>query len=262
MLTRFRTAAIGGLIAALLASSPATARVDDEPLPRFEDAICPGIVGLKRDAAETVVGLIRANMETFGRQLADEDTCEPNVIVAFVDDGSAFLNNLADDNDVLFMHMDKQERDEVLAQTGSARAVLRVSTRTLTGFPIAYRESMSQLPFGLGNAAHSRIYTSARNDIVSALVLIDRGAVGGLTLVQLADYATFRALTHTLPGDDARSASVVSLFDGSSDRPAGLTDFDHAFLQTLYDGVPNLPGSARLAAMEKATGAMLPGEDQ
>src|SRR5205809_510614 len=36
-------------------------------------------------------------------------------------------------------------------------------------------------------------------DIVSALVVFDRSAVEGLTLTQLADYATMRGLSHTRP---------------------------------------------------------------
>ena len=48
MLSRLRTIAFGTLAGALLAAGPAAGRVDDEPLPRFEDRICPGVVGLQR----------------------------------------------------------------------------------------------------------------------------------------------------------------------------------------------------------------------
>ncbi len=254
MLTRFRTLALATVAGVLLTAAPAAARVDDEPLPRFEDRVCPGVVGLKREAAETVVGLIRGNVAELGLASAGEAACEPNVVVAFVDDGQAFLRNLADRNNKLFFDMPRAEREALLAEGGAARAVLKVRSRTLTGMPVPRREGLAQLPQTLSNAAHSRIYTGVRRDIVSALVLIDREAVGGLSLQQLADYATFRALTHTLPPDDARGESIVGLFDGGANRSGGLTEFDRTFLATLYTGIPNMPGSSRLAALTEATG--------
>jgi hypothetical protein len=255
MVSRFRSLALVTLIGALLGAAPAAARVDDEPLPRFEDRLCPGIVGLKRDAAETVVGLMRGNFEALGLSMAPEATCSPNVVVAFVEDGAAFLRNLSDRQDVLFSDMTPPERAALLAESGPARAVLKVWTRTRDGMRISRRDNLTDLPQSVQAMAHSRIYTADRNDIVSALVLIDRDALAGLSLQQLADYATFRALTRTLPPADAVDESIVGLFaGGGASRPTGLTEFDRKFLTTLYAGVPNLPGSSRLAALTDATG--------
>ncbi|MBO9517731.1 MAG: hypothetical protein J7493_06655 [Porphyrobacter sp.] len=253
MLARFRTIALGSLAAAFLVVGPAQARAD-EPLPRFEDPLCPGVVGLKQEAAETVVGMIRGNAETLGLPLAKEATCEANVVIAFVDDGADYLNRLVDQNSTLFFEMDRAERQALLAETGSARAVLRVRARSRDGMPIPRRENLADIPVAEMWLAHSKIYTATRNDILSALILIDRKAVSGLSLQQLADYASFRALTHTLPPASARDQSIVSLFDEGGDRPNGLTEYDRKFLATLYEGLPNLPGSARLAALEAATG--------
>ena len=56
-----------------------------------------------------------------------------------------------------------------------------------------------------------------------------REAETGLTLEQLADYATFRALTRTLPErPEAREASILALFDGAA--PDSVADFfDYRF---------------------------------
>ena len=253
MLSRLRTLALGTLAGALLAAAPAAARVDDEPLPRFEDRLCPGIVGLRVEAAETLVGLMRANFEALGLSAAPAASCSPNVVVAFVEDGAAFLKNLSDRQDRIFADMERHEREALLAETGPARAVLKVWSRSRDGLTIARRDSLTDLPRSVQQMAHSKIYTADRHDIVAALVLIDRDALAGLSLQQLADYATFRALTRTQPPEEARGASIVGLFD-SANRPAGLTEFDRKFLATLYEGVPNLPGSARLAALTDATG--------
>jgi hypothetical protein len=261
MLSRLRTLALGALTGALLAAAPAAARVDDEPLARFEDRLCPGIVGLRVDAAETVVGLMRANFEELGLSTAPPSSCSPNVVVAFVDDGAAFLRNLSDRQDLLFADMERAERKSLLAETGPARALLKVWTRTRDGMVVSRRDSLTDPPQMQEQMAHSKIYTAHRKDIVSALVLIDRDAIGGLSLQQLADYATFRALTRTLPPEEARGASIVGLFESGANRPAGLTEFDRKFLDTLYSGVPNLPGSSRLAALTDATGYDFPAEE-
>ena len=103
--------------------------------------------------------------------------------------------------------------------------------------------------------AHSKIYTATRNDILSSLILIDRSAVAGLTVDQLADYGTFRALSRTLPQvPEQRRDSILALFEGVPERPAGLTDFDRAYLGGLYEGMPNLPATARIARLEEVTG--------
>ena len=261
MVSRLSSLAFGTLACALLAAAPAAARVDDEPLPRFEDPVCPGVAGLQVESAETMVGLIRGNLEALGLSAAPEATCTPNVVIAFVGDGQAFLRRLSDNQDLLFADMSRPERLALLAETGPVRAVLKVWTRTRDGMVVSRRDNLTDLPELFANAAHSRIYTANRNDIVSALVLIDRAAVSGLSLQQLADYATFRALTRTLPPADARGESIVGLFEAGASRPAGLTEFDRAFLATLYEGVPNLPGSSRLAALTDATGYDFPAEE-
>ena len=251
MLTRFRVLTL--LIAAAVAT-PAFAQSDEEPLARFEDPVCPGVVGLKLEAAEEMVGLILARAAEFGRALAPEGSCEANLVVAFVDDGLAFARRMQRDNGWLFAELSQADREMALNDAGPARAILRVRARSRDGMPIPRRENMVDLPQTELWMAHSKIYTATRNDILYALILIDRDAISGMTIGQLADYAAYRSLTRTLPQTpETRADSILALFE-SAQRPAGLTEFDRAYLAELYDGVPNLPAPARLAQLEAATG--------
>ena len=132
---------------------------------------------------------------------------------------------------------------------------MRVLPRSRDGVPLPRHEDLTTPPQTAMWMAHSKIYTATRNDIIAAMIVFEREAIRDLTIGQLADYVTFRALTRTLPQTaEARSASILSLFEGGAARPEGLTDFDRAYLGALYEGAPNLRGSNRLAAMEKATG--------
>jgi hypothetical protein len=256
MLTRLRTIALAGLAgAALLAPLPALAQADEEPLARFEDALCPGVLGLRQDAAEQMVGRLRANAEMLGVGLAENGECEPNFIVGFVADGQAFLTQLQERRGYIFAEMDREERIALLSEQGPARALLRVRARSRDGMPISRRENLAQLPTTTMWMAHSKIYSATRNDILSAMVLFDRDAIRGMDLGQLADYATFRGLAHRLPGPEAAGEpSILSLFDSGAARPAALTEFDRAYLAQLYSGIANLPAPAKLADLAHATG--------
>lgn len=259
MLFRFRArsrALTFSLAAAAIAfAPPALAQSDDEPLARFEDPICPGVAGLKLEPAREMVGRIRARAAEFGRRLAPDGNCEANLVVAFVDSGQAFARRIQSENHSLFAELSNADRDAVLDEPGPVRAILRVSPRTRDGMPIARRQNLVDLPQTGMWMAHSKIYTTTRNDILYSLVLIDRRAISGMSVEQLADYAVYRSLTRTLPQTpDTRADSILALFDGGARRPAGLTEFDRVYLTELYARVPNLPAPARLAQLEAATG--------
>ena len=260
MFARLRMLALAGLGAglagaALLAPLPAMAQADEEPLPRFEDALCPGVVGLKREAAEAMVGRLRANAEMLGLRMAENGDCEANLVVAFLADGRDFLSRLEDRSSYIFAEMSRDERIALMAEPGPVHAVLRVRARSRDGMPISRRENLVDLPQTTMWMAHSKIYSATRNDIISALILFDRDAIKGMNLDQLADYATFRALAHRLPDTAASGTdSILTLFDSGGARPAGLTEFDRAYLGQLYTGISNLPAPAKLADLAHATG--------
>jgi hypothetical protein len=255
MFTRFRTVTLAAVLAAAALGGPAAAQQSEEPLARFEDPLCPGIVGLQVEAAEFLVGRIRSNAEALGLRLADERTCEPNVVVMFVKSGQGYFERLRDDRPFLFRDLTLAERDELFGDDRPARALLRVIPRSRDGMPIPRREDLIAPPQTTMWMAHSKIYTATRNDIYHALVLFDRDAVKGMTVNQLADYVTFRALSRTLPTESSvgANASVLTLFNAGA-QVDGLTEFDRAWLAALYRGPPNLPAPARLAELEKATG--------
>lgn len=258
MLARFRpsvlrAAAAGAFAAACAAPALAQPSAGGDPLPRFSEAVCPGIIGFKQDFAEYMVGRIRANAAALGLRGGDEQTCDPNILVVAVADSQAFLEKLRAERGYIFREVEPGERRELLdSASGPARALLRVRTRSRDGIPVDRQDDLQNLPQTLMWGAHSRIFVPTQNDIVAALVVIDRDAVAGLNADQIADYVSFRALSHTLP--DAGSPSIVNLFEDGAGRPGGLTDFDRAFLGQLYAGLPNMPASARLADIGAATG--------
>jgi len=223
------------------------------PLPRFEgDRLCPGVIGLKGDYAALVVGRLRANAEHFDLWMTEDDgTCQPNFIVAFVDDGKDILQQIADRWPRLLYGLERPDRLALMAQEGPVRVWTTTVTRAGGGMP-GSEDPATGTKYVATNGSASRIYLPIREDITGVLVLFDRAAVRGKTLVQLADYATMRGIARTRAIEDDGQAldTILTLFDPDATPPAELTAFDRAYLGALYRGMPNLPGLAKVLGVD------------
>jgi hypothetical protein len=241
----------------------------DDPLPRVADRVCPGVLGMKDEDAAYIIQRIRHNAERFDIRLHQDDgKCEPNFIVAFVDDAQGQMAQLARRQGYMLAGMSVSARGELLEAPGAARVWMNTVMRTNTGAPAPNRGSKQNAPERVlsydvetgsassisgmppearGSASHSRIYFPLREDIYSVLVLFDREQVRDKTLLQLADYATMRGFAFTretrgeVPAD-----TILSLFDGDGPKPERLTAFDLGYLGSLYDGIPNMPATSKL----------------
>ena len=228
------------------------------PLARIEQRLCPGVLGLKTEFAALMVERIRWQAERLGMWMAPEDECDPNLIVAFVDDGQAELAQLFKSSFWLFDTLTITERKALLGEGGPVRVWTRTVTKDSNGIPLARRETLDNPPVLRMNAAHSKIYINIREDIDQVVVLFDRGAISGKTLIQLADYAAMRGFARTRPADaDAALDTILALFDPSSEPPQGLTDFDFAYLRNLYEGIPNLRARSKILGVNSELGQVL-----
>jgi hypothetical protein len=284
-MTTFRASLLAALAGALLASTPAAAQdagqgeassgedilvtgerpshaevsrqardvtdigsdIRDRPLARVADRLCPGVLGLKRYAAEMMVDRIRWNAERLDMWLADDTGCRPNLIVAFVEDGKAEIAGLVERQPWLFETMTRPERLALLNQEGPVRVWTTAQTRTRDGMPIARRENLTNPPTVQMWMAHSKIYLTIREDITQVVVLFDREGVRDKSIIQLADYATMRSFARTRPAEgDAPLDTILALFDPDHEPAAQLTDFDQAYLRSVYKEIANLPAAMKL----------------
>ena len=221
--------------------------VYDRPLARVEDRLCPGVIGLKLDAAQLMIDRIRWNADRFDVRQGDDTECTPNLIIAFVEDGKAELAGLEERQPWLFQTLSKFEREKLLAEDGPVRVWTTEQMRTRDGMPVARAENQTDPPVVSMWMAHSKIYLPVRVDITQTVVLFDRAGVRGKTVIQLADYATMRSFARTKnTGGDAPLDTILALFDSNHEPPSGLTEFDQAYLRSVYNGIPNLPGITKI----------------
>lgn len=223
------------------------------PLPRFEgDRLCPGVIGLKADYAAMMVGRLRANAERFGLWMSEDDgACQANFIVAFVDDGKDILEQISEQWPGLLANVERPDRLALMAQEGLARVWTTTVTRAGGGMPGA-EDPATGTKYIATTGSASRLYLPIREDITGVLVLFDRAAVNGKTLVQLSDYATMRGLARTRPVDSDGPVldTILTLFDPDATPPDELTAFDRAYLGAVYHGMPNLPGLTKVLGVD------------
>lgn len=214
------------------------------PLARFEDVLCPGVMGLRTDAAMLMIDRIRDNAHQLGIRLAD-DGCHPNMLVVFSPDSQATMRAMADQNAYVFQFLEPEDRREILAPA-PVHVFRHVVPRTRDGMGMGQVRNLTAPPWSQQQMAHSLIYTTTRRDIASVTVVFDRDEVRGMSVVQLADYATMRGLAPTRPAAGLAMDTILGLFDSAGPWPETLTDFDRAYLRALYAWIPNLPAAYKI----------------
>lgn len=224
----------------------------EQPLPRFQEPLCPGVAGLKLEAAEMVVGRIRENAVALGLPVDDPGTCRANVLIAVLEDGKSYVSELRDRRPYVFEALNRRQREALFEADAPARSWVRVVTRTRDGMVVDRPEGLDLPPQTAMAMAHSKIYSATRQDIISAGVLVDASAMSGVTLLQLADYATMRALAgDSREAISQRGGSILALFHGGGAAPAELTEGDWIFLRTLYGTLANNPAATTLAIAQR-----------
>lgn len=223
-----------------------------EPLARFEDKVCPGVVGLTGDQAIKMVDMMRANIVALGGKV-DEPGCTANATAILVNQPVEFVKKLAKTQPAYFTMTPR----ELSLFTTRPRAVASwhvTETRARDGQELAGADKVSDRKKKLANTQASssvsinatvvrqssatRLYTNTREDMTFGFVVIDRQKLAGKTLRQLADLATLHLMLDVKQNAGGTNASsILSLFE---ERPAGvaapaeLSQFDRAMVQGLY----------------------------
>lgn len=237
-----------------------------DPLARFSEPVCPGVLGLPADAAGIVVDRIRYNAERVGAPVAPTTDCKANIVVAFTRDGGAQVRKLLKTKGFLFNGLETPEARELQDETGPVRAwnVTALHNRhgqdespSFEAGPVRF-ENGSFTPTApvrivMVPTSDSHLFLASRIDITASVVIIDLGAIDGMPAAQIADYAAMRALARTRPAQgDSAATTILSLFDPAVQHPREMTAFDLAYLRSLYDAGSNVPASVKILGVNRA----------
>jgi hypothetical protein len=223
-------------------------------LRRMEDSVCPVAVGLNPTQAALVTTRIRKVATATGLTVGGEH-CTPNVILAVTDNKPLFLQQLL------------RTKSDYFGQIPEAkiRAILRSREAAVAwqtdGVPLNARGQRLTEDSSLGvyinrsTEAGSRLQNPVRNQFETAVVVVERQALGGLTTTQLADYAAMRALTAADPDrlQTSNAPTILKVIDApaTAQVPLSLTNWDVAFLKGYYTTHRSWSTAAQQSEMRK-----------
>lgn len=232
----------------------------------FRAPICPFVDGFADSQNKQIEQRIRRVAEQIGLPAA-KDKCSPNVVLMVANDAAATLRGLERKNPILFQGIVPSEVRGLMRQKGPVwtwQTILESpsdgranpsSSEYKTGSGGApssagggggYTSRFEENASALRITSQSRIRKTTRPDLFASFILIDFDELAGLTLTQIADYATIRTLARTQPKPNLRQRTMLRLLDVPRDRRAELdqlTRWDIAYLQALYKSTNTVSAS-------------------
>jgi hypothetical protein len=218
-----------------------TRRVDDEQSPPlWHRRVCPLAAGFTRDQGEYVLQRLSQVALAVGAPL-DQSQCRPNLYVILTDDPESFLASWRGRVPTIFRGASQAEIERFVTTARPVR-VWHVAGRIGADGEALVRGDIGGAVPATGRLPNSRLERGTVLELRAVVVVIDAVRVRGRPLAQLVDYVAMVGLAE-LRNDrsSAGAATVLAVFDesgGAAGEPAGLTDWDLAFLKALYGADP------------------------
>ena len=241
---------------------------ESEQLARFEDEVCPMVIGMPKDWTAKLMKMIRDNVAAVGGKVG-KPGCKVNAPVIFIDQPLELIQALAKEEPGFF-NMTPRQLEKFTAAPRAVASWHVTDTFTRDGVETGQMGSLSAaggaLPTNakvVRQAAASRLYSNIREDMLVGFVVIDRMATPGKSLRQLADLATMHLLLDINQEAGTRDpGSILSLFEERGEgvaAPARLSKFDRGALRGFYTQRENNRTAAQQAnniarAIEKGAG--------
>ena len=229
--------------------------------------VCPLAIGVPESQKEAVAGRIRQVAAAAGITVGGK-SCKPNVVVAVTEDKRAFIEALRRRHSYFFEQMSPRQHRRLVRQPGPA-AVWHLHGPLLTTdgreMPSVSGDNGGDYYVNFTINPGSRITIPTYPQFAAAMVVVERGALDGLTTIQLADYASMRAFAQLDPARLADSAAptilkVLEVPMGGS-VPITLTRWDLGLLRSLYTSPTNLAAAAQRSAIRRRLGKELEGAE-
>lgn len=210
------------------------------PLARFEQPLClmvaAGDAELARDVATRIIDNAR-----IAKVPVRKSGCKPNALLTFSDDAHAQLRDIRKSGRRLFAGISAREIDAAMGARDPVY-VFQASRETSATGPAIVASPEAGGSGGIPGPTNQiwsagRLKRETREDMLAVLVVVDNGAIAGLSPVQIADYASLRLLAPTGEVDVAEAdapRTIMTLFVAPTDAPAAMTRFDRAYLKALY----------------------------
>jgi hypothetical protein len=217
---------------------------------RFDRPVCPAATGLSDEQNSKIVARMRTVAKAAGMPLA-KAKCQPNTIVALVDNKDEFIREMRkkfpayfstsmgvpigqiDAGKVAAWHV-----EGLLDANGSEAGIVveHAGKADSGGASSLVTERTKRMV--TASTDTSRTMPSSRPHLVSGVLVIERAAINGLDMMQVADYAAMRLYAETEPErmTSLATPTILTILDApmNSAVPKSLTEWDLTFLKSLY----------------------------
>lgn len=214
--------------------------LDDVPnvgqIGKFHAPVCPAVMGLPEAQNLMVAERMKRVAQAAGIRTADAN-CAPNVfLIASVDKGST-IEALYRSYPAYFRGMRGRDVRELAASTEPSVAWQIKGLLSADGTELK-KTPLDGYYVNEGTNSGSRVRAGTMPQFVTSMVMVEREALTGLSVTQVADFAAMRAFADTEPRQAAKSAAptILTILDKSDDQmvPVTLTSWDLGYLKSLY----------------------------
>ncbi|WP_426039548.1 hypothetical protein [Brevundimonas sp. DC300-4] len=217
-------------------------------LARWDNRVCVGVANLRTDVGQYIVDRVQTVAQDLGLE-SGRPGCQPNVVIVAAADADAATQALTERRSRFLMGGSGMDRgftayDAFKASDAPVRWwTVSMPVDTDTGLRAV------RLPGDCRNECdHSHTYapivttrrasnltTQVVDEIIQTVVVLDVDQVANVSAQQLADYVSMVVFAQIDPeADTSAYASVLNVFD-APETAEGLTQWDLAYLEGLYD---------------------------
>jgi hypothetical protein len=211
-----------------------------EGLARWRIPVCPIVAGVSQQQGDFTTTRISEVARAAGVPVA-EAPCRPNLLVFVTADAKQFFSGMSMRTRLLtFAGAYPSVIDEFIRTPRPVRIWYKTAMATPDGRTLGDtdRTDSSDQAFGIPavqpETAYARI--SAIWGMRRVLVVVEQARLQGVALGQFADYVAMAGLAQIKVGAQLGDApTILKLFDATPQAaPAGMSDWDRAFLKSLY----------------------------
>ena len=220
-------------------------------LARFEEPVCPRVLGLSERQGRELADRMRTVADAAGIPTA-KSGCDGNVLLIVTSDKRELIRRLAEEQPGFFPEDWGMSQIRNVADDPSPVAAWQMeSILDSDGRSIAQAMLRGSKPTDLKREVRvqrtttpaSRLTPLARRAFWGSVVVIQSSALVGVTPIQLADYAAMRSFIRTDPKRlrPTSVGSILSVIDApmGTPIPITLTEWDLAYLTSFYASTKN-----------------------
>ena len=222
-------------------------------LARWHDGVCVGVANLENDLSRQLADEVSDVARSLGLR-AHEPECHPSVLIVATTDAARFTKDFVAVRPVLFrtgspgMDRGRSALRDFITQDRPVRWWhVSMPTNSETGMPVIRMPGEvngdgagagSVMDYGpITNVnAPSRLSSQYVDVLKRVFIIVDVDRLNGATAQQIGAYLAMVAMAQVDPGADTRQFdTILNLFDDPASAPPGLSGWDRAYLEGLYD---------------------------